>query len=72
MNYKPIPLPELNQILGDELVQLNDAYDRDPSPENRRRYQAALIGRCSSMAAHAVLGVVHRVEHLEAVRNGGD
>lgn len=64
--YTRLSLPEINQILGDELTQLNDAYDRNPTPENRRLAQAALIGRCSNMAAHAVLGVLHRVEQLEA------
>ena len=72
MNYKPIPLPELNQILGDELVQATDAYDRDPTPGNRSIYHAALVRRCANMAAHAVLGVLHRVEQLEAARHGGD
>ena len=52
-------------LLEDELTQAIDAYAKDPTPENLSNFSAALVGRCASMAAQAVLMLVKRIEELE-------
>ena len=38
-------------LLGDELTEAIDAYAKEPTAENLSNFSAALVGRCSSMAA---------------------
>jgi|GEM_PF-6840026 len=57
-------------LLGDELTEAIDAYAKDPTAENLSNFSAALVGRCSSMAAAAVVALYERVAQLEAARDG--
>jgi uncharacterized small protein (DUF1192 family) len=53
-------------LLGDELTRLIEAYIQTPNRETLGNFSAALINRCASMAAAAVISLHERVEELEA------
>jgi len=53
-------------ILGDELTSAVAAYIANPSDDTLSDFCAALINRCASMAAGAVVNLYERVEQLEA------
>lgn len=55
-------------LLGDELTMMIDAYARDPNARTLADFSAALVGRCASMAANAVVVLHERVAALEARR----
>jgi hypothetical protein len=57
---------ERAELLGDELSKAVTAYRHDPSDATLSDFCAALIGRCASMAAAAVVALHERVERLEA------
>ena len=57
-------------LLGDELTRAIDAYATEPTAEHLSDFSAALVGRCASMAAQAVLSLYERVSELEAKRHG--
>lgn len=57
-------------LLGDELTEAIEAYAKEPTPENLSTFSAALIGRCASMAAAAVVRLYDRVLELERARDG--
>jgi len=58
-------------MLGDELTKAIDAYATEPSQAHLLDFSAALVGRCASMAAQAVVTLYERVAALEAARHGG-
>ena len=58
-------------MLGDELTKAIDAYAKEPTARNLSDFSAALVGRCASMAASAVVMLHERVAQLEATRDGG-
>lgn len=67
MDYKPFPLPNRDHLFGDELIRLTAAFIANPTDEQAvADYNAALINRCASMAAAAVVGLYERVAQLEA------
>ena len=55
-------------LLGDELTQAIDAYAQEQTAEHLSDFCAALVGRCASMAAQAVLTLHERVAELERGR----
>ncbi len=57
-------------LLGDELTEAIDAYAKEPTAAHLSDFSAALVGRCASMAAAAVVTLHERVTELEASRNG--
>lgn len=59
-------------ILGDELTKAIDAYAKAPDHRTLGDLSAALVGRCASMAASAVVELYERVAALEAARDGRD
>jgi hypothetical protein len=58
-------------LLGDELTHAIEAYVKEPTAARLSDFSAALVGRCASMAAAAVVTLYERVAELEAARNGG-
>ena len=56
-------------LLGDELTEAIDAYAKDPTPERLSNFSAALVGRCASMAAAAVVALYERLDKLERARD---
>lgn len=57
-------------LLGDELTKAIDAYAKEPTAAHLSDFSAALVGRCATMAASAVVGLYERVAELEAARDG--
>jgi hypothetical protein len=58
-------------LLGDELTKAIEAYAEEPTAAHLSDFSAALVGRCASMAAQAVVRLYERVDQLEAARDGG-
>lgn len=56
---------ERARMLGDELIQLTAAYIANPSAQTIADRDAALIGRCASMAASAVLPLKEQLEGIK-------
>lgn len=56
-------------LLGNELTNAIDAYANEPTAAHLSDFSAALVGRCASMAAAAVITLHERVAQLEAGRN---
>lgn len=56
---------ERASLFGDELIALTAAYIKNQNEATLGDYNAALIGRCASVAASAVLPVK---EQLEGIR----
>ena len=57
-------------LLGDELTEAIEAYAKEPTAARLSDFSAALVGRCASMAAAAVVALYDRVTELEAARDG--
>jgi hypothetical protein len=57
-------------LLGDELTLAIDAYVKEPTAAHLSDFSAALVGRCASMAAAAVVALYERLDKLEAARDG--
>ena len=57
-------------LLGDELTEAIDAYVREPTAAHLSDFSAALVGRCASMAAAAVVTLHERIAELEKARDG--
>jgi hypothetical protein len=57
-------------LLGDELTIAIEAYVNEPTAARLSDFSAALVGRCASMAASAVVTLYERVSELEAARHG--
>lgn len=55
-----------DRVLGDPLVKAIDALVEHPSRDTLREHDALLIGRCTEMAASAVLGTHLRIDELES------
>lgn len=51
-----------DRVLGDPLVKAIDALVEHPSRDTLREHDALLIGRCTEMAASAVLGTHLRID----------
>jgi hypothetical protein len=51
-------------LFGNELIALTAAYVANPTPETLSDYNAALIGRCASVAAGAVLPLKEQIEGM--------
>jgi len=56
-------------LLGDELTNAIEAYAKEPTAAHLSDFSAALVARCASMAAAAVVALYERVAALEAARN---
>jgi hypothetical protein len=52
-------------LFGDELIRLTAAYVANPTAQTLGDYNAALIGRCASQAAAAVLPLYERIEGIK-------
>jgi hypothetical protein len=59
-------------LLGDELTNAIEAYAKEPTAAHLSDFSAALVGRCASMAAAAVVTLHERVADLEAARDGDE
>lgn len=53
------------RVLGDPLVKAIDAMVAEQSAEHVRDHDALLIGRCTEMAAAAVLGAHAEIDELK-------
>jgi hypothetical protein len=56
---------ERASLFGDELIALTAAYVANPNAETLADYNAALIGRCASMAAQAALPTREQLEGIK-------
>lgn len=52
-------------LLGDELIRLTAAYMQNPNAQTFVDRDAALIGRCASMAASAVTPLIEQLEGIK-------
>jgi len=57
-------------LLGNELTDAIDAYAKEPTAAHLSDFSAALVGRCASMAAAAVVTLHERIAELEKARDG--
>jgi len=57
-------------LLGNELTDALDAYAKEPTAAHLSDFSAALVGRCASMAAAAVVTLHERIAALEATDHG--
>jgi hypothetical protein len=56
-------------LLGNELTEAIEAYAHEQTAARLSDFSAALVGRCASMAASAIVSLHARVAALEAARN---
>jgi hypothetical protein len=62
---RPLTSAQQRALEGDVLTEATAANIADPTnAEKRRQYHAALIGRCASASAAAVVGLHERVEGM--------
>lgn len=57
-------------LLGDELTRAIEAYAKGPTAQTLSDFSAALIGRCTSMIASALIHLHQRMDKIEGVGDG--